>query len=202
MPLTKPIPEQPQWQQAFVKGLLPFLRGRANPDEVVDILNRLPDEYHPLQVYTLKLENLENLVRDSVIAGAKMAGWRFLAGGELGAPVAGHVSMSAEGQGWKMTNLSHGPPIAEFLQAVLRLAPLIEQIVELQAQNYELRMLSIPGLLIEAFWLKSPAGDRDYVVPYNALSGELLEKPFLKMDEFLRTIGKLAGERLKFKDYV
>jgi hypothetical protein len=59
-------------------------------------------------------------------------------------------------------------------------------------------MLSIPGLLIEAFWLKSPGGDKDYVVPYNALSAELLEKPLLQMDEFLRTIWKLAEERLRF----
>src|SRR5260221_11619828 len=98
MPLTKPNLD-PQLQQAFVKGLLPFLEGAVNPNEVTDILNRLPDEYHPLKVYTL---NLEDLVRDSVMAGAQMVSWRFFAGGQLGAPGAGDVAMTDPDGAWKM----------------------------------------------------------------------------------------------------
>src|SRR6266516_1036125 len=150
MPLTKPNLDDPRAQQAFVKGLLPFLDGTLSPDQVAGILKRLPDEYHPLQVYILKAD------KDSVLADAKMAGWQFLAGGQLGAPVAGHVTMSAQDPAWKMTSLSRGPRIADFLQAAIKLITLVQPLEDLQIQNYELRMLSIPGLLIEAFWLKSP----------------------------------------------
>src|SRR5262249_39376670 len=195
MPLTKPTLDDPRALQAFVKGLLLFLDGALNPDQVAGIIRRLPEEYHPLQVYTLKLENL---VKDSAIAGAEMAGWRFLAGGQLGPPVAGHLTTSDKDSGWKMTSLSRGPRIADFLQAAIKLIALVPPLEDLQSQRYELRMLSIPGLLIEAFWLKSPAGDKDYVVPYNALSGELIEKRVVPMDEFLRTIWNLAEERLRF----
>src|SRR5258708_7527169 len=123
MPLTKPNLDDPQAQQEFVKGLLPFLDGTLSPDEVAGILKRLPDEYQPLQVYTL---TVDNLVKDSVLAGAKMTGWRFLAGGQLGAPLAGHMAMSAQGPAWKMTSLSHGPRIGDFLQAAIKLISLVQ----------------------------------------------------------------------------
>jgi hypothetical protein len=195
MQINKPVPSE-QLRQAFLSALPRFLHDLARIKDVGDVVRGLPAEYAPLQVHTLRLDDL---VRKADIASAKKAGWRFLAGGKkLGQPVAADVTEPSQDIPPKMTSLSHGPQISEFLQAVLDLLPLVQ--AECGAvDSYELRILSIPGILIEAFWLKSPAGDQDLVVPYRNLSRELKGKQVYPMDEFLRIIQPLAEKGLQYR---
>jgi len=62
--------------------------------------------------------------------------------------------------------------------------------------------LGIPGLLIEALWLRDvgPAPTLDFVVPYRHLIPELDRERAYTEAEFLGVVQPLATERLKFND--
>jgi hypothetical protein len=87
-----------------------------------------------------------------------------------------------------------GPQIAQ----VLRGARKIEFLREVRAQDYILQMLSVPGLLVEAFWLKSREGGPDLVVPFYSVSKEIKVKRVYPMDKFLGIARSLAGKFLAF----
>ena len=95
-----------------------------------------------------------------------------------------------------MTNLAQGPRVAEALQAAAAVAAL----PEVRAADYELRLLRIPGLLIEAFWLVSQSGGADLVVPFLTLNKQLqLSRPY-PLTDFMNVVQPLATRRLTFDD--
>ena len=94
-----------------------------------------------------------------------------------------------------MSQLSYGAHITSARNAIRR----IVKSPEVRAHHYELRLLTIPALSVEAVWLKSQTGKHDLMVPYLPAAG-LRSMRFYPLDRFLRTLQREAQERLKFDD--
>ena len=67
--------------------------------------------------------------------------------------------------------------------------------------DYEPVALRIPGLHIEALWLRrkpfSERIDDDYVVPFHTFNVNLAAQPFFKMRDFLKIVQPLARQQLR-----
>src|SRR4051812_20564116 len=178
MPLKKPVVDD-STRQAFVKGIADFT--------ALGDLGETP----VWQVYNV---GLPDLAAGLGVANAKPSAWRFLAADVSGTAIAGEVPNATQDRGWLMTSLSHGPHIAAALQASVDL----EALDEVQSLDYDLLTLRIPGLLIEAFWLKPRAGGAELVVPYITRSKQVELFHKYTMDEFLNIVRPMAIKRLTF----
>jgi len=185
MALIKPVPSD-QTKRALLTGVADFI---AKTDPLGNVLKQTPLGLH---VFTLRLQDIVNGVG---IAGAKSAGWRFLAGSPFGPAVAGDV-IERPGAAPKMTSVSRDPLIA----AAIRATHEVETLPEVQRNDYELRVVRIPGLLIEAFWLKSTAGGPDLAIPVLTRTKQLQPMKVYPLDEFLNIVGPLTRSFLAF-DY-
>jgi hypothetical protein len=137
------------------------------------------------RVMTLGLQDLANGQM-----GASPAGWRYLIGISSGDAL--YATIDSQG---KMTGLSRGPEVT----AVFRAAQDLRTLPEAADNDYEPWVLTIPGLLTECFWLKSPGGDKDVVVPF-LTSQPLRNGHAYPIDKFLKIVRPWAEERLKPED--
>jgi hypothetical protein len=117
------------------------------------------------------------------------AGWRYLIAIRSGDAL--YATIDSQG---KMTGLSRGPEAT----VAFRAAQEIRTLPEASDKDYEPWVLTIPGLLTECFWLKSPAGD-DVIIPFFT-SQALRSGHVYPIDKFLKIIRLLAQERLRPDD--
>lgn len=166
-------------------SLQQFLRpGDPSPDRLV-----IPPVGQPFLSVGLR-----QLVDGDEVLRAAPAGWRFLLRterGREGQAVAADVD-TRTGNAPKMTGVWRGAPIQQLAQAIDEL----ETLPEVKERDYELRLLRIPGLHIEAFWLKPQAGGPDLVVPFRALAKEIQLMHAYSADEFFQIGRRMASEHL------
>lgn len=139
--------------------------------------------------------------------------WRFFADGDTTMTNATVCWATAEHPGLpvKVMSVIQGPAIADILTSTELLNDLRE-VSDHPDHEYEVRVLRIPALYIEAFWLKSLSAERgDLIVPYGlALDGRDLIKFSAKgrlnrnraypVAEFLRIVGSAKLPRLASAD--
>jgi hypothetical protein len=159
MRLTKPAPP-PEIMSALSTGLKDFV-------EPNDPLAGLP--YHEAhEVFSLGLDKAKVDAVD--LKTATSTGWRFMASG-AGADLGCHVGRTG-GTGPKFMGVTRTPEIHVLLHRLRQVdehmrKPPGEYLEKQHDQDYELRALRIPGLLIEAFWLHCPRDpEHDHVVPH------------------------------------
>ena len=168
-----------------------------------------PEQYNMQAIYALGLQDL----RATGLQNARKVGWRFLAGSGLRQAVAANVT-ETENEPPQMTALTRGSEIASAIRAAQRIRDDFPEIKDALCK-YELRVLKIPGILLEVFWLKcldsdppAPGGNPDpaspakaggdLVVPYFALFCEDLNvMGVFQVDAFLKIAKQLAAERLE-----
>jgi len=135
--------------------------------------------------------------------------WRFIAGGYKSLPTAEGCWMTHELNGIpaRVMAMSQSREMAEILAD----AECLNQLSHISghpADQYELRILRIPGLNLEAFWLK---GNSDWIVPYGLIlegidrvklgAGQTLEKnKAYGVSEFLKLTHDVASKRLKAEE--
>jgi len=179
-----------QIKRALAAGLLGF----TSPND--PLANDLKTGRLGLHIFTLGLRDIAN-----GLESVKPAGWRFLAGHPPGEVLAADVTEAIPGSGTnavpKMTSLSHDSLIGGAIRAIHE----VETLPELQGHNYELRVLRIPGLLIEAFWLKSLDGGDDLVVPVLTRGAELKAMRAYPIAQFLEIARPMVAKFLKFDEY-
>jgi hypothetical protein len=155
-----------------------------------------PWDHDPQQVFTLSLNDLAS---GAGTAAAKSVAWRFFAGTVPAKTVLGHCSQDAMTGLWKLTDISYGDRVWNMLDASQRLdnhsgVP--------QGNTYTLRVLTIPGLLVEAFWLVAGSAGDDLVVvfpaPPHQLHRVLNAQAVYPMPVFLNIIAGLARARLTY----
>jgi hypothetical protein len=158
-------------------------------------------------VYSVGLKTVRELRRLGQID--KPFCWRFIAGG--------HQTMTSATGCWATHEASGAPPkVMASLQSremadILACAEMLNDLHELKDRPndaYDLRVLRIPGLCLEAFWLKCPNDERnDLLVPYGLVlqsanriklpGGATLEKnKAYSPEEFLKIIQESAHKRL------
>jgi hypothetical protein len=131
---------------------LPTLSDLAGPRERV-----MPHDAQ--QVFILPLQN----AAEGAGPGAmRPVGWRIFAGYDDRNSVLGSLRTN-ERTGWKMTSAHYGGRAQSALQA----ADALNRLDEVKAHDYELRVLAVPSLSLEAYWLVArEQGVPDLVVPY------------------------------------
>ena len=93
--------------------------------------------------------------------------------------------------GGQLRSVSDGPQAAEMM---LRFRE-IQKLDEVKRNSYELRVLSVPGLLVEAFRLRSlTPGEPDLVVPILAMDPRLAPGTPYPADDFLAILREEAQE--------
>jgi hypothetical protein len=145
---------------------------------------------NPQKVYVLGVQEVHDGTPPTDL---DYAGWHYLA---LLAPDTGlaHRVSQQTGQPAIFAGLSFGRQAAGALQASQQIANL----PGVPDGAYEARMLSVPGLLTESFWLKATPPASDVVVAYDSNApGVQLMYPY-SMAQFLQILKPLALARLRF----
>jgi len=150
----------------------------------------------PQQVFTLDLKAAAN---NTGSIDPASAGWRFFAGTKVNKTVLGRVSRHGASHAWKLTSLFYGDRVWDAYTASLALdsAPP----AQVATADYELRLLALPGLNLEAFWLEAKTpGSVDLVLPFPAAPNQLIEalngSPVYSMPDFLDAIRPVANSLL------
>jgi hypothetical protein len=150
------------------------------------------------QVFVLTLDDAA--INSGTVSPAA-AGWRFLSNvpGKLENAVLGRVIPDSTPPGWKLTAVYYGDRVKEALATSLHISG---QPLSPQGNDYELRVLSVPGLNLEAFWLEAQTqGTEDVLIPFpagpNQLITALRNKDEFTLPEFLAAIRPLAARLLK-----
>jgi hypothetical protein len=180
MPLRQTLPSEAV-KRALREGIADFM------DSNDPLAKTLLTASFGLRVFTLGLDKLDESFKQSL----QSAGWRFMALSSSGLPIAADVVDRGDGEPPRMISLSRDPVIADMVVAARR----IEKSPEVQAKDYDLRLLRIPGVLTEAFWLKPLVGEDHLIVPILTKSrGLLQEKRPLPIADFLSIVRGLANE--------
>jgi len=199
MPVHKPSPPD-AIRRALVAGVADFVDKR---DPLRRVLLQAPIGLH---VFTLGLDDILGKLptevetakvpgdAEKILGLTKSAGWRFLATGPSGA-IAGDVTLASTGKPARMTSLSRDPLIAKAIQATNE----VDTLPEVQKKHYELRVLRIPGILLEAFWLKSLIDDIDLFVPVLTRSTKFEKLRPYTLQELLLIGRELAEEFRAFE---
>ena len=211
MPLFKPDPPAPS-TFAFRDGLRAFLAG-PNFGEAGQLVSQAdltadtppsesdfsppggPWDHDPQQVFSLGLLDLK---KGTGVTTARLVAWRYFAGDASGKVVLGTVIQRPASGDWKLASVFYGYRVLRALVESREIA----QLDEVQAANYELRVLRIPGLNLEAFWLVAINAPVDLVAvfpaPPNQLIPQLNVSRVLTMTAFLGIVVPLATQRLTF----
>jgi hypothetical protein len=146
-----------------------------------------------LEAFVLSLEQAAN--NTGVVSPAR-TGWSFFAGGAKDKTVLGRVVQRRHA--WKLVGVNYGDLVWETLNATLALISSPPAVIP--AGDYELRMLAIPGLNLQVFWLASQQGSADLIIPAPAPVTSIhlpYPLPPWAMPHFLAEIRPLAANLLK-----
>lgn len=185
MPLISCCPSVQQ-SHAFHAGLLHLIKLRRIPDGV----SVAP---HPHPVYNLRLQHVLANAGEGPVTG-DLAGWRYYASSQSSdLAVAGHIDFATK----RVTSLSYGDTVQRNLDA----AKSLENLSECADGTYEPRLLRIPALLLEAFWLEPILEAQantatGWIVPFHTLSKEVEEGKPYPVKDFFRLIRPLAENAL------
>jgi len=182
-----PVPPSDIWW-AYVRQIADFLKpGDPPPAEVH------PTQRHTQWIYTVGLKPLVDTGLNSV----KAIGWRFLTGAGSDEALSAMVGQCSDGEVPKLAGLSRGPKVTSALHA----ARAVKHLAEVEQGKHDLLILTIPGILTEAFWLRTqntpPEGaPTDWFVPFLSPSSKLRALQAYTSAAFLEKAKVLASERL------
>ncbi len=210
MPLMT-LPAPPDALDAFRQGIGSFLAGPELDSDLkhqafigdapklpalADIIKTVSAPAAPLQNFTLGLRDVQ---RSGETSSAKAGSWQFFAGNTASEAVAGECLQNPDTGIWQLTNVSYGSDVWQMIEALNSL-PQLAGIPSLE--DFQVRFLKIPGILVEAFWLVSQNDGTDLAVvfplPPNQLQRRLNDQAVYQMPVFLNIVSALARERLSF----
>lgn len=138
----------------------------------------------PHPVYFLGLEDVAN---GKGLAQAKLVSWRYILLNSDRSLAAAEVSLGAN---LEFSHVNQGPYVGATVEAV----GLAEGLNEVISDDYELRLLKIPGLYIIALWLH--AEQPDIIIPLLPAPSELTPNTPYSEATFMSAIQQAANDRL------
>jgi hypothetical protein len=147
-----------------------------------------------IQAFTLTLQQAAN---NTGVINPAFAGWSLFAGGAQDKTVLGTVVQRRHS--WKLVAVHYGDAVWETLQTVQQLQSTPPDRV--LSSTYELRLLAVPGLNREVFWLTGQTPTSvDVIIPTSSgasrvVSGTLSWEPQV-LQSFLADIRPLAASLL------
>ena len=153
------------------------------------LLGGAPQDFKPHRVFMLRLSDLA--ADASSVQAAVPTGWRLFAGSNPGETVLGRVAQSPQGS-WSLASCSWGDSVWDSLQRYLNL----DTLATVQAEDYELRLLEVPALNQQIFWLVAQhPGSCDLVAVNYPIPGLNTPGGTTTMANFLSVVGPLARQR-------
>lgn len=143
------------------------------------------------------LLGLKDVAANTGVSAAVPAGWRLFAGLVLNKTIFGRMAPRPVAGGWKLTAVYYGGRVWTALQE----SRALDSLPQIQANSYNLRVLAIPGLNLEAFWLVATnVGVSDLVIPFPVKPNQpippLNTEPVYPLPNFLAAIRPLAIQRM------
>jgi hypothetical protein len=141
------------------------------------------------QVYSV---GLRDLAEGRLLAAAELKGWRYIIF-EGDRPLAAAELRVGDGETLHFSNVNRGTFAASTVEGVRR----VESLEEVRNEDFELRVLDIPGIYVVALWLHGP---REIIVPLPPLPEGL--EPFGIYEEgtVIERLRGRAEQRLQFDD--
>src|SRR5438132_6761223 len=136
------------------------------------------------EAYKLYVVGLQQIVDDIKPGEQNFVGWRYITDIAPDMALGGQIQQTASTQPPEFVGFTYGPRLAR----VPRQAAKLETSASVPpGAPWELVLLSIPGLLLESFWLQQSGGDgsTDLVVPYDTPPQPLEEMHVYQRDAFL-----------------
>jgi len=146
---------------------------------------------HPHPVYTT---DLEDVAAGRAIESARLVGWRYLISEQEGAGRVAEVHWDESAGTHCFGGVTEGAFVDETLAALAEL----ERREEIEQDDYELRVLRIPGLFVFAVWLRADVGE-DIVVPLGPTFGSLESGNAIQAEELSRALCEPARTVLEFE---
>jgi hypothetical protein len=146
--------------------------------------------------HSVHLVRLEDLAARRPLGDSAVTGWRYLAHRGSRVLASSEVSADTDGRAIGLEQVNVGPYVESTAQALVDLS----ENEEIQAGDYELRILKIPALCAVALWLSPPDGERNLFVPLTPTPDYLEAGRIYPEDEVLDACEGPARLRLQFDD--
>lgn len=185
MPLTI-SPPPPEGMDIITKSVGHLM---GQPDRIAALTNVQKGSLEiaaPHPVYSVALQDVADGL---LLSSAKLVSWRYLllTGSDITASI--EISESEQDGQLEFTHLNHGPFVAGTVDTIA----FAESLSEVQAHDYELRLLKIPGLYIIALWLHGPS---DILVPLAPMPDLVTPNSHYSEEALVATIRQSALDRI------
>jgi hypothetical protein len=149
------------------------------------------------QVFTLRLEDV---VAQKGMQAAEPAGFYLLAANGSKQAVAAQLSSGDTPELLSVSDLSEAERVQEAIDAIRRVQE--TDPAKDPATFYELVTLEIPGLLLQAYWLKAAGGARGWLFPFRTFFTSPAPFTATPADQYLTSpnVLELARQRMDFPD--
>ena len=194
MQLVRPIPPEAV-QHAASEGVRRFL---SPDDRRLAVLSESSEGEQWQRVFLLGIKPVIGGI--PLEKAAVAVGWRFLVRDSSGEFVASYVTEPPPGGTPRLTSISHGKRLRPYFDASESIKGIAR--AQTQAERYQLRTLTIPCLLIEAFWLVPESGESGFIVPFISMIPEFANMPVLTVEKFLEICKPLAVDRQAADDHI
>lgn len=95
------------------------------------------------------------------LAAATPTGWRALLLDDTALVAMAELASDEQGHASRCTGFNYGP----FVEQTRAAAEFADELMAHESQQFEIRALCVPGVLVWALWLKPAAGDGDLIIP-------------------------------------
>lgn len=189
------VPEPPQESRSTLQEGLKRLAPRAKDAFAMESLGGAPiNVLNSHHVFVLNRDQLDV----TKLNAAMPVGWGYVVGQSTENVTAESPVASAEvlerGGGHQFSHIQHG----WLGKATQRAISVAEQLPQVIAGSYELRMLRVPSLYTDALWLKNLAAGRDLVVPIASANPEIQADRSYDAEEFLAIMRDIAAKKAGF----
>lgn len=188
MPLRVPTP--PEQGEAIVLEALASAVGQPT-NAAAEIAAADPVNLATAAPHQVFFVGLRDIAAGRLLSAAHLKGWRYIVfEGER--PLAA-AELSGGGEAVSFSNFNRGPFVVSTVEGVGR----AEGLEEVREEEFELRLLDIPGLYVVALWLH---GARDLIIPLPPTREGLTPFAVYEEDAVLERLRAPAERRLNSDD--
>jgi hypothetical protein len=136
----------------------------------------------------------DDVAAGKLLGAARLTGWRYIVLAREKPLFAAELSFVAEGKPLEFSHTNAGPYVVGTIKGV-RVA---EGLEDIRAGDFELRLLEVPSLSLNALWLH--AEGRDFLLPMPPAPTELTPYHLYTEEEVLGSLRAPAAKRMQIRD--
>ncbi len=187
------VPDPPPQGLEVVRGALASLVGQPSAAALA-ITEAGPESLTVAAPHQVYFVGLRDIAEGRLLDAARLTGWRYIifnAGEQTVA--AAELRITPDGR-HDFSSVNRGPFVASTVDG----ARVAESLEVVGTQDFEFRLLDIPGLYVVALWLHA---DTDIIIPLPPAREELEPLRAYDQREVIRLLRKTARRRLKFFEH-